>query len=330
MSLFASMLSFVLLEPSPVVAPEQPLVSLSWQGSNVCIDRDRAVARLREMLPELPEQIPDEQGRIAVSVEITDTDARVRFVSPRGTDERSIAVSDAGSTCESLVSAVVLVIAIAVEARVDEIEVELDEPEPQSKPPEQQPEPVLAPAAEPPVEPSPTVERRVRGHLGLLGGGGYGPIDAGMGVAALELGVHGRWWRASLRGVWVPPRVTQGTAPNSIGRYDGGFGGARGCVVPPLARGRLELPVCAGIEAGVLRGRGVGSTPNPTSATQPWVAVELGPGLLYMPNRWLALGLELDLVVALLRGGFTIGGEIAQRQAPVGARALAKLEVRFP
>lgn len=328
MSLLASLLSFALLGPPPAIEPDQPLVSLSWQGSSECVDREQALVRLREMLPEFPEQVPDERGTIAITVEITDTEARVRFDSPRGTDERTIEGSGAGSSCASLVDAVVLVIAVAVEARVEEILVELDEPKPAPEPQPEEHEPKLQVA--PPVAPPLKVEKRVRGHLGVLGGGGYGPIDAGMGVAALELGVHGPWWRASVRGVWVPPRVTQGADPNAIGRYDAGLGGARGCVVPPLARGRLELPVCAGIEAGVLRGRGVGSTPDPTTATQPWVAIELGPSLLYMPNRWLALGLELDLVVALLRGGFAIGGEVAQSQAPVGARALAKLEVRFP
>jgi hypothetical protein len=118
--------------------------------------------------------------------------------------------------------------------------------------------------------------------------------------------------------------------PTLIGRYDGGFGGARGCFVAPFAEDRLELPICAGIEAGVIRGRGVGMTPSPSSATQPWAAVGLGPGVRYVANKWIALHLEVDLVAALLRGGFTIGDLIAQSQAPIGVRALAGLEVRFP
>jgi hypothetical protein len=104
----------------------------------------------------------------------------------------------------------------------------------------------------------------------------------------------------------------------------------RACVVPPLARDRIELPICAGMEAGVVRGRGPNTSPNARTAAQPWAAVELGPALLWVPTKRVALGIEVDFVTGLLRGGFTIGDEIAQSLAPVGVRALARVEVRFP
>jgi hypothetical protein len=306
MSILSSLLSLTLFtrfEP----------VSLSWQAPSECMDREQAIVRLRELSPDLHEQLPQDNGQIAVAVEVTDTTARLRFVSPRGVDERTIEAAN----CEALAEAVLLVVAVAVEAA--QAEVLEPEPEPEETEPEPEPEPEFELEPAPPPKPEP----RVHGHLGVLGGGGYGPIDAGMGTVALELGVHGRWWRASVRGLFVPPRVT-------TGRYDAGFGGLRACVVPPLARGRIELPVCAGIEAGVVRGRGLDTSPNPRTATLPWAAADLGPALLWVPNRLVALGVEVDLVVALLRGGFTVGGEIAQSFPPVGARALAHVEVRFP
>jgi hypothetical protein len=151
-----------------------------------------------------------------------------------------------------------------------------------------------------------------------------------MGALVLEVGAQGRRWRASARGVWVPPRtIALDDNPQLIGRYDGGFAGARACLISTLARERIELPLCTGFEAGLLRGRGVGTTPAPDVATQPWVGVQLGPGLRYVPNRWIALGVEVDLIASLLRGGFTLGDAVAQIHAPIGVRALAGLEARF-
>jgi hypothetical protein len=330
MSLLLSLFSLALLEP-PTVEP----VSLRWQSE--CVEREQALVRLRELIPELPEQVPEEHGEIAVTVAISGTSAQVQFVSSRGIDERTLE----GRSCESLAEAVVLVIAVAVEAEVAPQQPEPAEPEPaepepiEPEPIEPEPEPGPEPATEvsieqPPSDSPPPKQQRPRGHVGLLGGGGWGPIDAGMGALVLEVGAQGRRWRASARGVWVPPRtIALADEPTLVGRYDGGFGGARACLVSSLARERIELPHCAGFEAGVLRGRGVGTTPDPDTATQPWLGVQLGPGLRYVPNRWIALGVEVDLVAGLLRGGFTLGDRIAQSQAPIGVRALAGLEIRF-
>ncbi|HVH98469.1 MAG TPA: hypothetical protein VM869_07155 [Enhygromyxa sp.] len=333
-SLLASLFSFALLEP-PAVEP----VSLRWRSA--CVDREQALVRLRELIPELPEQVPEEAGEVAVEVEIEGTSASVRFVSARGLDERSLE----GRSCESLAEAVILVIAVAVEAEVGEatpVETPAVEPEPipESEPepepePESEPEPepeLSATPVEPPSEPTPPrAKQRIRGHVALLGGGGWGPIDAGMGAVVLELGAHGPRWRASARGLWVPARtIALDDEPTLVGRYDGGAGGARACLVSSIPRAKLELPLCVGFEVGVLRGRGVDTTPDPDTATQAWAAVQLGPGLRYVPLRWLALGLDVDLVAGLLRGGFTLGDSIAQTQAPIGVRALAGLEVRFP
>lgn len=335
MSMLSWVLSFTLWQPPAMDEPEAP-VSLSWQVPRTCMAREQALARLHELIPALPESLPETRGTLEITVEITDVTAKVRFVSPRGIDERTID----GRSCESLAEAAVLVIAVAVEApEVDDHDAdppspdEVDESD-DSQPIEPQSEPEQAQLEQTPSlpidPPKPLSRPRVRGHVGVFGGGGVGPLDTGMGTLGLELGVHGPWWRASARGLWIPPRRTLADDPTRIGRYDGGLAGVRACVVPPIVRVRLESPICAGFEAGLLRGRGIDTTPNPTTATQPWAAVELGPGLLYVPKRWVAVGLELDLVVALLRGGFTAGDAVTQSLAPVGVRALARVEFRFP
>jgi hypothetical protein len=346
MSMLSSVLLFTLWQPPAMDEPAAP-VSLSWAVPGTCMAREQALARLHELIPALPESLPETRGTLAITVEIVDVTAKIRFVGPRGIDERTIE----GPSCESLAEAAVLVIAVAVEApdpAVDEASPvspsEVDEAddrqpiepqsEPQSEPEPAQREPAPSLPVDPPKSLSPKslspARQRVRGHVGMFGGGGVGPLDTGMGTLGLELGLQGHWWRASARGLWIPPRRTLADDPTRIGRYDGGLGGARACVVPTFVRVRLESPICAGIEAGLLRGRGIDTTPNPTTATRAWAAVELGPSLLYVPKRWVALGLELDLVVALLRGGFTASDAVTQSLAPVGVRALARVEFRFP
>ncbi len=357
----AILLAYSLLGP-PTLADESASVSLRWQGPSECVGRDQALERLRELMPTLPEQVPEARGALAVEVELSVAEgarALVRFRGERGIDERTLE----GASCESVASAAVLVIAVTIDP-VGVADVLWDDGEWSGGPEQAQPEPVepdepseappdpltqpldldAQPEAPRPDAPEPgdvnlgigegprvrdSSGRMVRGSVGLLGGGGWGPIQAGMGALAVELAVHGPWWRAALRGTWIPARALS-IEPSGAGRFDAWLLGGRGCVVPPVARGRVELPACVGVEAGVLRGQGVEPTPEPRSANQTWAALELGPGLRFVPNRWVALGVEVDLVAALLRGGFTIGEQVVQEHASVGVRALAGIELRFP
>src|SRR5690606_28838230 len=108
-----------------------------------------------------------------------------------------------------------------------------------------------------------------------------------------------------------------------------GFGiAARGCGVPHV--GRVEFPICAGIEAGALRGAGTGTTPNPGQATLPWAAALVGHGLRWAVRERLALGLDVELLVPFVRGGFTIAGAEVSRFAAAGLRGFAALELRLP
>ena len=85
--------------------------------------------------------------------------------------------------------------------------------------------------------------------------------------------------------------------PPAIGVFAAGL---RGCGVPRLRR--LEVPVCGGLEAGLVRGRGVGAA-LASSATDnlPWLALTAGPGLTWAVRPRLALSLALDLVIPLFK-----------------------------
>jgi hypothetical protein len=102
---------------------------------------------------------------------------------------------------------------------------------------------------------------------------------------------------------------------------------ARGCGVPRW--GRLELPLCVGVEAGALEGDGVGATVRPQHARRPWVAVTAGPAIAFVPIPRLALLAGADIVVPAWRARFLVGDELVHRPFAIGVRAGVGVELRF-
>ena len=338
--------------PSEPTAPmlEQPL-AVDWRASEGCPTRGELLERLHRLHPELPapQTIADDPNaglRVSGTIEASEVDTRMtwtaslRFEGPRGVDERSFA----GADCSALTDAAALVIAVALDPVLTSQRITIIEgrspPVDQAladQPPRERPKAAAPSEAQPPVPPRVRSSRadnlvparetsELRGSVGLLAGGGFGPIRAGFANVGGELSVFGPWWRASLLGLWQAPR----TLAHALGevRYDGFIVGARGCGVPSLDA--LEFPVCAGIEAGIIRGRGTGATPEPREASVPAVALSLGAGLRWVLRDRVAIGLRLEIPISLVRGGFSIDDAVVQELTPVGVRGLAGVELRFP
>lgn len=163
---------------------------------------------------------------------------------------------------------------------------------------------------------------RVAGGIEALGLPRVGP------QAGLAGGVLGRRWRAELTAIYRAP-TTEFTAidPSAGARVRMWAVGARGCGVPRA--GRVEFPLCAGVEVGQTIGQGVGFE-GARADRFGWAAVVLGPALAWAPRPWLALWLGADLGLPLRRGTFGATGlgtifEIG----PVSLRAALGLELRF-
>lgn len=202
-----------------------------------------------------------------------------------------------------------------------------------STPPPVQPAiaPVLvdeAPAPTPPVTPA-----RVGPRIGLRLGGLFdlGSAPGPTGGLALTLALFDRLWRAELTALWIAPRTTRPDPALELGAQVGVFAaGLRGCGVPRLRR--LEVPVCGGVEAGVVRGRGVGAALGRAATDDlPWLALTVGPGLTWAVRPRLALSLALDLVVPLFKPIFAVQGRAdpLYSGAPAAGRATLGLEWRF-
>ena len=80
-----------------------------------------------------------------------------------------------------------------------------------------------------------------------------------------------------------------------------------------------------------MRGEPVGDRiASPTPSRRFWLAADGSAGLAWSPFRSIALVLQTELVVPLVRAGFRIGDAELHKAGPVAGRALLGLEARFP
>lgn len=155
-------------------------------------------------------------------------------------------------------------------------------------------------------EPAPAPSRR-RPELaiGVGAAAGIGPTQRF--VAGLSGGLALLWRRARLdvRGSgWFPGRLAI-AGDTSVGAdLRLAAGAVRGC--PRVLRRSFALDVCGGIELGALTARGVGLASTATRRGL-WAAGLLALGLQWRPLRRLALGLEVEGLIAFTRRQYATG-----------------------
>ncbi|MEM6997001.1 MAG: hypothetical protein AAF721_41240, partial [Myxococcota bacterium] len=140
--------------------------------------------------------------------------------------------------------------------------------------------------------------------------------------------VFGAHWRAELQGLVLFPRT--GFAADRAGARIALFAaGARGCWVPTA--GPVELPLCGGAEAGVIRGEPVGGRViNRQTQREAYVGALGSFGLGWAPRPFFAVVARGELVVPLLRPGFAVGELVAHQLPGASGRLFAGIEARFP
>lgn len=184
------------------------------------------------------------------------------------------------------------------------------------------------PEPEPAPRPAAARKPRLRGALRFAGVADLGSVLEATGGLTWAAALLGRLWRVELSGLWLAPRTSRPDPTREVGARVGLLAAAlRGCLTPTM--GRLEIPLCGGLEVGALRGVGVGIG-DAASDALPWLAVNAGPGLMFAPIPRLALTLQVDLVVPTLPAVFEVGGygEV-YRGGRAAARAALGIEVRF-
>jgi hypothetical protein len=213
--------------------------------------------------------------------------------------------------CETLADIVSLKIALAVDP---EGIVESAEPARESKTPR-------------PIRKKPPT--RLEYAVRATAGAGFGPVPGVGPAASLSGSVIWRTARLELGAGYFFPEIARYDSTPEVGAtFSLASASLRACAVPRLDA--VEIPTCAGVEAGVLRGTGFGIETVET-ADRPWVAFVLGPAVAVPLSEQLFLWLEGDLVLGVVRpAGYGVRNLGPLYGPEIGAaRGWAGLEVRF-
>lgn len=333
-------------EPGPVsvpelVSPAAEAVALTWEAPAGCSD---AAAVRRALAGYLGEGPSAEAGAAVRSVaRVTREKGKYRLVLRTETASGVSLRETTAADCAVLVDATAVIVAIAVDpttvlGRGDAAPKAVDPEEPaptEPAPTEPTPPPTegeLAPFVAPEVLPAPVPpvpEPRVRFGVRVGGGVDLGVLPGLAGGLRLAGSAFRRAWRAELRGDFWFPRTA--IVQDGIGaRVRLWSIGGRGCWVPGVARVGLEFPLCAGIESGAMHGDPVGDrVASPTPSRRFWLAADGSAGLAWAPRRFIAIVVQAELVVPILRAGFRVGDVEVHRAGPVAGRGLLGLEARF-
>jgi hypothetical protein len=199
-------------------------------------------------------------------------------------------------------------------------------PEPEALPPEPAlPEPAAdaPPAASPPA---PRSRRRPGGFLRLHGLGEVGALPGPSGGVGLAGGLLWRWFRLELHAGYLAPRVFD--HPDLRARVSLFTFGALGCA--RLGRGRLEVPLCLGLEAGGLPA----VADSGRAVVGRWLAAGGGLGAAVRVHPRVALWAFLHGLAAFQRGTLALrepDGDLRVLYDPgIGSARLALgVEVKF-
>jgi hypothetical protein len=259
---------------------------------------------------DAPAACPDDaavEGRIAAlvgdAVVVTPATARVEQHGDRfevelvtwidGGSQRRVL---AASSCDALADAVAVVIAVAldpvVSAQAPAIVAVSEVAAIERTPP-----PLRTRARE--EAPTQLVQRSPL-QLGLVIAGGYGSGIAPHGNALTHLGlaIGRRAWAIELDArLWLP-RTFGRNDPNGGARVLLGTFGALACGKGVF--GRVELPVCAGLEVGGLRARGL-NLDQPATRSYQWLAPRARVGLRVALGRGVGLVLVGEGAVPLFK-----------------------------
>lgn len=233
---------------------------------------------------------------------------------PTGEDTRSLT----GESCQALAEAAAFTLALMLEPNLVSA--------------------TAAPRAlAPPVEPVPTVIAkaprttatvRVHSRMGMLAGIHFGALPGIAGLVGVRVGIMGRVLTAELRGIYGTPTKALSSSDPAVGvRVQFGAVGLLGCTMPRIRD--WSFPTCAGIEAGAVRGDGLGLEQRNT-VHRPWLAVLVGGGVRVQTTKRMAFGIELQAVIPVFRFRFvTQNVGPVHEIGPAGVRAQLSWEVRL-
>lgn len=319
-----------LLVGAVVLGPAESL-EVVWDAPAECPDRGAVVDSFERHAKEGHAPV---EARGTVRQEGALYILELELVGPAGSETRRIEAE----TCDALAETAGLLTAVASEPALvptpSEASNPSPEPESESEPEltteparPSEPQPAAPPSERPPPEPDEAfpleLVLRVDGQLQALR---LLPRVVGGGVAG-AVGLRGPGWRVEARGHYFAPQPRDYVDLVVGGSFDLWTLGAAGCWEPEVRR--LSFPLCAGFEAGSLRGR-TEDVEQPGSAGAFFGAVTADGAVVFSPIPRVGLRAGLGGVVSVRRPEYHVRDQDTLFRAGVGAlRAALGVEVRF-
>lgn len=352
--LSAGVLLLALGHVAPAHATEPGRVEFIWDAPAACPTEAEVSSRVETLLGTPLSEATNRRVSVIARVreEGDGWNMRLFTVTPEGTRERSLD----HERCDLLAEATAVVVALAidpaaagslqadddalslvVDADVDahadvdadtdadadedvDVDVDVDADA------DADPDPV--PSSDEPREAA--NEREIFGLVGLGGAVGWGALPRTAGGLAARIGVGWTHLRVEAVGRYWFRRDVRLQAPETSGAdIEMWSFGPRVCGVPIAPP--IEIPICAGVEAGQMIARAV-QLEQPRTVTAAWAAATLTAGIAWAPVRMFALRLDAEAFLALRRPAFDVeGGEgVLHRARAGGIRGILGFEVRFP
>jgi hypothetical protein len=297
---------------------------LDWQAPDGCPSARAVQADIDRLLGEPADVRLHGKRRLRVRAEVEHGQlwqVTLDTTSPESSGHRIIGAS----SCQGLANATALIVALMIDPGA----VAVHDPKAASEAARAD---APSPPASPPAPVHSTATRQARILVGAGASGNLGLLPApGLGVLA-QIGLAPEHWRFELRAAYGLRTVKSDPLADPAGAHgefqDLFLGSLSGCRTASPAS--LEYGACAGVEAGVIHGRGVRASTT-DDKYEPWLGVGLGGYVAFRAGRVLAFPVHLDAVVPLWRPTYVFTNVQAPifRSWPVGARLSAAAELRF-
>jgi hypothetical protein len=287
-------------------SPQDPgPLTLTWSAPAGCPAKDLVNARIFEHLGR-EGIVPDPEAGLVARAKITEAGDRYELELELETPRGATKLEAGDPVCEVLAE----LVAIKVSLALDPVETARQ----------------LLPEDEHAPEPEPSREETRPALLlqaaALVGGGTLSSVEAG---GSLGLGITDRMWKVTL-GVSSSSGPRQELAEPPGGRVGmvAIVGDVTGCVLP--VAGRVGLPACMGIDAGVVRGRGIDLATNRVS----WrsvLGVAVETGISWPQDRSVRLLIRARARTNVLRPSFAVTDVgVVHRADVVAGQALLGME----
>src|SRR5688572_2113057 len=244
----------------PVVPSPPDDDPLRWTAPDDCPSAQHVHERIADYLGGVAPQTDVRVDATVVHEAGEDYRLDVAVVTASGTTRHELA----SPRCEVLADAVALIAAVALDPidvaqQIEAARVAEPAPAPTPTPTPEPTPPTVAPAPTEPPTPLPKQRPILRYALRPELAMDFGPLPGFAVGGGFALGIFSRGWRVEVGPVLLAPReAASRSVPGATAEVSLVAARARGCGV--FGRSLIELPLCGGVELGVLRGRGTGAT----------------------------------------------------------------------